>query len=89
MSALQLEQVSVFRHRGAERQYLLREVDWTVAPGEQWAVLGPNGAGKSTLLEVASARMHPSSGAATILGARLGRTPWPSCARASPSSSGA
>jgi iron complex transport system ATP-binding protein len=75
MVALQLEQVSVFRHRGAERHYLLREIDWTVAPGEQWAVLGPNGAGKTTLLEVASARLHPSSGMATILGGRLGRTP--------------
>jgi len=75
VAALRLENVSVFRHHGAERHYLLREIDWTVGPGEQWAVLGPNGAGKTTLLEVASARLHPSSGTATILGGRLGRTP--------------
>jgi len=77
MVALQLEQVSVYRHHGAERHYLLREIDWTVGQGEQWAVLGPNGAGKTTLLEIASARLHPSSGSATILGGRLGRTPVP------------
>ncbi|HEY5057435.1 MAG TPA: ATP-binding cassette domain-containing protein [Gaiellaceae bacterium] len=77
MTALRFENVSVFRHRAAERHYLLREIDWTVEPGQQWAVLGPNGAGKTTLLEVASARMHPSSGTATILGGRLGRTSIP------------
>jgi molybdate transport system ATP-binding protein len=29
---------------------ILDRVDWTVRPGEHWAVTGPNGAGKSTLL---------------------------------------
>ena len=29
---------------------VLREVNWTVRQGENWAVLGPNGAGKTTLL---------------------------------------
>ena len=29
---------------------ILHDIDWTVLPGEHWAVLGPNGAGKSTLL---------------------------------------
>jgi len=36
-------------------------------------VLGPNGAGKTTLLNVASARLHPTTGVAHILGERLGR----------------
>ena len=35
-------------------------------------VLGPNGAGKTTLLQIASGRMHPTSGTATVLGCRLG-----------------
>jgi iron complex transport system ATP-binding protein len=38
-------------------------------------VIGPNGAGKTTLLRIASAQNRPSSGSATILGGRLGRTP--------------
>ena len=52
-------------------------VDWTVYAGEHWAVLGPNGAGKTTLLRIASAEIHPSRGAATVLGGRFGRVSLP------------
>jgi iron complex transport system ATP-binding protein len=51
---------------------LLENVDWTVEVDERWAVLGPNGAGKTTLLQIAAASLHPSSGAAYVLGERLG-----------------
>ena len=54
---------------------ILDALDWSVATGEHWGIAGPNGAGKTTLLRVASAQMRPSSGAATVLGGRLGRTP--------------
>ncbi len=30
---------------------LLRDLDWSVAAGERWALVGPNGVGKSTLLQ--------------------------------------
>ncbi|MBI5552162.1 MAG: ATP-binding cassette domain-containing protein [Desulfobacterales bacterium] len=43
---IQMRNVSV---RFGDRTILDR-VDWTVRPGEHWAVTGPNGAGKSTLL---------------------------------------
>lgn len=36
--------------RNGARRVLVDGLDWTVLPGERWAVLGPNGAGKSTLL---------------------------------------
>ncbi|KQY43721.1 ABC transporter ATP-binding protein [Cellulomonas sp. Root137] len=52
---------------------ILDEVTWTVREGERWVVLGRNGAGKTTLLQVASGRMHPTSGTADLLGSRLGR----------------
>ncbi len=45
-----------------------------IGAGEHWAVLGPNGSGKTTLLSVLGAERHPSSGAAWVLGERLGRT---------------
>lgn len=51
---------------------ILDAISWHVADGQRWVVLGPNGAGKTTLLQIASARMHPTSGTAAVLGSRLG-----------------
>lgn len=56
-----------------DRQPILRDVSWTVRPGEHWAVLGPNGGGKSTMLRVASLQLHPSTGRVSVLGHELGR----------------
>ncbi|BDZ43734.1 iron ABC transporter ATP-binding protein [Paraoerskovia sediminicola] len=66
---LDLQGVTV-RRGGAN---ILDGVDWQVEEGERWVVLGPNGAGKTTLLQIASTRMHPTSGVAEILGERLGK----------------
>ncbi|WP_125776582.1 ABC transporter ATP-binding protein [Antribacter gilvus] len=52
---------------------ILDAVDWQVNEGERWIVLGPNGAGKTTLLQIVSARMHPTTGTANLLGETLGR----------------
>ena len=52
---------------------LLRNITWRVELDERWVVLGPNGAGKTTLLNLASARLHPTSGTVHLLGERLGR----------------
>ena len=54
-------------------RYLLRDIDFTVRPGEHWALLGPNGAGKSTLLHILGAFGHPTRGTVDVLGHRLGR----------------
>lgn len=71
---VRLEAASVHR-RGpdGERRFIVRDATWSVREGEHWAVLGPNGAGKTTLLRIASAQMHPSSGAAALFGGTLGR----------------
>ena len=73
--ALRLTGVTVWEWdaRLRQRQPILSGIDWTVGPGEQWAVLGPNGAGKSTLLDVAAGMRHPSRGAVEILGETVGR----------------
>jgi iron complex transport system ATP-binding protein len=74
LDVVRLEQASVHR-RGpdGERRFIVRDATWLVREGEHWAVLGPNGAGKTTLLRIASAQMHPSTGAAALFGGRLGR----------------
>jgi len=52
---------------------VLEGVDWVVGRGERWVVLGPNGSGKTTIFQLASGYLHPSRGAVSILGGRLGR----------------
>ncbi|MFI7418066.1 ABC transporter ATP-binding protein [Nonomuraea sp. NPDC049684] len=69
MHVLELEGVAV-RVVG---KTLLDGIDWQVAYGDHWVILGPNGAGKTTLLSLAGAVRHPSEGAVSVLGHRLGR----------------
>ncbi|MGV9697914.1 ABC transporter ATP-binding protein [Streptomyces sp. NPDC003470] len=70
-AVLLLEDVSVRRH--TTDQLILDGIDWTVRPGEHWALLGANGAGKTTLLRLLGALMHPTGGSVEVLGSRLGR----------------
>jgi len=65
--ALELRDVS-YRANGKK---ILDSINWTVQPGEHWAILGPNGAGKSTLLKVACGFLWPNAGG-TVL--RRGKT---------------
>ncbi|HEY8457285.1 MAG TPA: ABC transporter ATP-binding protein [Actinopolymorphaceae bacterium] len=65
---LELTDITVVRN-GTK---LLDRVTWSVEEQDRWVVLGPNGAGKTTLLQIAAARMHPTSGVATILSETLG-----------------
>lgn len=53
---------------------IVDHLDWEVSDDQRWVVLGPNGAGKTTILQLADTLIHPTSGAVTILGERLGRT---------------
>jgi iron complex transport system ATP-binding protein len=66
---LDLVDVSLVR----DGKKLLSGITWRVAEGERWVVVGPNGAGKTTLLQIAAVQLHPSGGAAAILGETLGR----------------
>jgi ABC-2 type transport system ATP-binding protein len=61
----------LFRRRYREIR-AVREIDLTVDQGEFVAFLGPNGAGKTTTLKLLSGVIHPSSGAATV----MGHVPW-------------
>lgn len=50
----------------------LRELNLTIASGEQVAVIGPSGAGKTTLLLLLACALRPSDGVLQI----NGRNPW-------------
>ena len=47
-------------------------ISLTVEAGERLAYIGPNGAGKSTSIKMLTGILHPTSGAATV----LGLVPW-------------
>jgi len=55
---LRLSRVSLRLHG----RLFFRDIDWTVNPGEHWAVLGPNGCGKTALSELIRGTLSPSSG---------------------------
>lgn len=44
------------------REWILRHIDLTLAPGGRYAITGPNGSGKSTLLKILSGHLTPSRG---------------------------
>jgi iron complex transport system ATP-binding protein len=56
--ALELREVSY----KAGAQPIVRAINWTVNPGEHWAILGPNGSGKTTLLKLACGYLWPNAG---------------------------
>jgi ABC-2 type transport system ATP-binding protein len=60
--------------RGAKRRSVeaVRGVSFEVERGERLAFIGPNGAGKSTSIKILTGILHPTAGAASVLGI----TPW-------------
>jgi iron complex transport system ATP-binding protein len=53
---------------------ILDGISWGVDSADRWVILGPNGAGKTSLITICSARAHPTTGSARILGEQLGET---------------
>ena len=61
----------LFRRR-YEQTLAVKDVNFTVEPGELVGFLGPNGAGKTTTLKMLAGLLYPTSGSARV----LGYTPW-------------
>lgn len=58
-----------------QRTNVLRDLDFSLRPGEIVAITGPNGAGKSTLLRLFNGLLRPSSGDVRVGGNSITRTP--------------
>lgn len=54
------------------KRAVLRDVSFSIPPGEFFIVIGPNGSGKSSLVKTISGMTRPGSGAVEILGRPLG-----------------
>jgi lipopolysaccharide transport system ATP-binding protein len=52
----------------SSEQWVLRDIEFAIAPGEAVAIVGQNGAGKSTLLKLVAGTMRPSEGSVEIAG---------------------
>ncbi len=68
MKALEFTGVGKHFLRRGQRLDALRDLSFTVAPGEAAALIGPNGAGKSTALRIATGLLKPSLGRAVVCG---------------------
>ena len=65
--ALELRDVSYT----GDGKTILRAINWSVRPGEHWAILGPNGSGKTTLLKIACGYIWPNAGGKVYRRGRL------------------
>src|SRR3954447_4964874 len=58
--------------RAPRRVDAVRGISFDIERGERVAYIGPNGAGKSTSIKILTGILHPTSGAASVLGI----VPW-------------
>src|SRR5712675_469931 len=59
-------------HRKYEQTFAVKDVNFSIAPGELVGFLGPNGAGKTTTLKMLAGLLYPTQGSARV----LGYVPW-------------
>lgn len=70
MSAVTIEHLTKVFHRGVGQQAFtaVRDVSFTVQPGEVYGLIGPNGSGKSTTMKALLGLLAPTQGRTTIFG---------------------
>jgi len=55
---------------------VLRDLEWTIRPGERWVLAGGNGAGKTQLLKLIAGAVWPEPAAVPVRRYRRGRQQW-------------
>ena len=62
--------IRFFRRQHDAKEYFwpLRDVSFTIYPGDSIGILGPNGSGKSTLLKLVTGILDPTSGQLSVRG---------------------
>lgn len=60
----------------ADKQIILKDINWRVNEGERWVLLGANGAGKTSLLSTICAYNTPSSGTMTVADKTYSEYDW-------------
>lgn len=68
-----IENLSIFRNE----KPLIKNINWSIKPGEHWCILGLNGSGKTSLLNVINGYLFPSEGRVEVLGKSFGETNLP------------
>jgi len=68
---LEARNVNLHLSNGAETLHVLRDVSFTLQPGEVASVVGPSGSGKTSLLMVLAGLEKPTSGSILVDGADL------------------
>ncbi len=58
--------------RKYEQTFAVKDVSFSIQPGELVGFLGPNGAGKTTTLKILAGLLYPTTGSAKV----LGYVPW-------------
>jgi molybdate transport system ATP-binding protein len=61
-------------HRNGRR--VLKDISWTIRPGERWVLAGGNGAGKTQLLKLVGGAVWPVPAARPVRRYRRGRQHW-------------
>jgi len=69
---LEVSHVSKTYGSGDEAVHAVRDVSFTIHPGEFAAIVGPSGSGKTTLLAMVGGLLRPTSGSILVNGREIG-----------------